>query len=125
MKDVLLAKVAVSAANFSIDKPYTYQIPETFAQQVTVGMRVLVPFGRGNRHTEGLVLALEQQNLLPLLRIRRANFFNPPGWRIEAHLRHFAQLFEQHIAFAQKPAQDCIDKAGKTLRALISANGVY
>ena len=59
MKDVLLAKVAVSAANFSIDKPYTYQIPETFAQQVTVGMRVLVPFGRGNRHTEGLVLALE------------------------------------------------------------------
>lgn len=37
MKDVLLAKGAVSAANFSIDKPYTYQIPETFAQQVTVG----------------------------------------------------------------------------------------
>ena len=65
MKDVLLAKVAVSAANFSIDKPYTYQIPETFAQQVTVGMRVLVPFGRGNRHTEGLVLALEQQEVLP------------------------------------------------------------
>lgn len=65
MKDVLLAKVAVSAANFSIDKPYTYQIPETFAQQVTVGMRVLVPFGRGNRHTEGLVLALEQQEALP------------------------------------------------------------
>ena len=78
-----------------------------------------------NSQRHWCVLALEQQNLLPLLRIRRANFFNPPGWRIEAHLRHFAQLFEQHIAFAQKPAQDCIDKAGKTLRALISANGVY
>ena len=65
MKDILLAKIAVSAANVSIDKPYTYQVPEVFAEQVTPGKRVLVPFGRGNRHTEGLVLALEEQETLP------------------------------------------------------------
>ena len=46
MKDILLAKIAVSAANVSIDKPYTYQVPEVFAEQVTPGKRVLVPFGR-------------------------------------------------------------------------------
>lgn len=65
MKDILLAKIAVSAANVSIDKPYTYQVPDVFAEQVTPGKRVLVPFGRGNRHTEGLVLALEEQETLP------------------------------------------------------------
>ena len=58
MKDILLAKIA-------IDKPYTYQVPDVFAEQVTPGKRVLVPFGRGNRHTEGLVLALEEQETLP------------------------------------------------------------
>ena len=67
MKDILLAKIAVSAANVSIDKPYTYQVPDVFAEQVTPGKRVLVPFGRGNRHTEGLVLALEEQETLPPL----------------------------------------------------------
>lgn len=65
MKDILLAKIVVSAANVSIDKPYTYQVPEAFAEQVAPGIRVMVPFGRGNRHTEGLVLALERQENLP------------------------------------------------------------
>ncbi len=60
MEDVLLGKIAVSAAGFAIDKPYTYWIPESFAEKLLPGMRVLVPFGQGNRHTEGLVLALER-----------------------------------------------------------------
>lgn len=59
MDQFLLGKIAVSSATFAIDKPYTYWIPESFAEQVQPGMRVLIPFGRGNRRTEGLVLTLE------------------------------------------------------------------
>ncbi len=53
----MIAKIAVSAATFAIDKPYSYRIPA----QMTLkpGMRVQVPFGRGNRRTEGVVLAVE------------------------------------------------------------------
>ena len=49
----MVAKIAVSAANFAIDKPYSYRVP----QEMTLlpGMRVMVPFGRGNRHCEGVV----------------------------------------------------------------------
>lgn len=65
MNVCLLGKIAVSAANFFLDKPYTYRIPKAFAQQIQPGMRVLVPFGRGNRHTEGVVLALYQGEPLP------------------------------------------------------------
>lgn len=60
METVLLGKIAVSAAGFAIDKPYTYWVPETFMERLTPGVRVLVPFGRGNRRTEGLVLMLER-----------------------------------------------------------------
>ena len=109
MKDVLLAKVAVSAANFSIDKPYTYQIPETFAQQVTVGMRVLVPFGRGNRHTEGLVLALEQQEALPprckriLTALDDRPVLNQEGIQLALWMRerYFCSVYEAMRAQAQ------------------------
>ena len=54
----MIAKIAVSAANFAIDKPYSYFYPEEMG--VLPGMRVIVPFGRSNRHTEGVVLSVEQ-----------------------------------------------------------------
>ena len=54
----MIAKIAVSAANFAIDKPYSYFIPREMV--ILPGMRVLVPFGRSNRRTEGIVLAVEQ-----------------------------------------------------------------
>lgn len=53
----MIGKIAVSAANFAIDKPYSYAIPETMELQP--GLRVMVPFGRSNRHTEGVVLSVE------------------------------------------------------------------
>ena len=53
----MIAKIAVSAATFAIDKPYSYRIPEGMA--LAAGTRVMVPFGRGNRRTEGVVLSLE------------------------------------------------------------------
>ena len=54
----MIAKIAVSAANFAIDKPYSYHIPEDMT--VLPGQRVTVPFGRGNRRCEGVVLAVEE-----------------------------------------------------------------
>ena len=52
----MIAKIAVSAAPFAIDKPYSYRVPADM--ELTPGMRVLVPFGQGNRRCEGVVLSL-------------------------------------------------------------------
>ena len=54
----MIAKIAVAAANFAIDKPYSYYIPREIS--LVPGMRVTVPFGRSNRRTEGIVLSVEQ-----------------------------------------------------------------
>ena len=53
----MIGKIAVSAANFAIDKPYSYRIPENM--RVLPGMRVQLPFGRANKRTEGVVLTVE------------------------------------------------------------------
>ena len=53
----MIAKIAVSAANFAIDKPYSYRIPE--GMMLLPGQRVQLPFGRGNTRCEGVVLAVE------------------------------------------------------------------
>ena len=48
----------MAAAAYWVDRPYDYLIPEVLASQVVPGVRVVVPFGRGNRRTEGIVLSL-------------------------------------------------------------------
>lgn len=53
--------VAVSAATYAIDKLYDYSIPEPLIPAVKVGCRVLVPFGRGNKKVEGMVLVLRPE----------------------------------------------------------------
>ena len=59
MDTVAVAKLALSAATYAIDRPYDYQVPRELADTLRPGMRVVVPFGAGNRRTEGIVLACE------------------------------------------------------------------
>ena len=54
-----VAKVAVQAATYAIDKVYDYLLPPELAGQA--GCRVLVPFGRGNRLSEAVILSLRQE----------------------------------------------------------------
>lgn len=56
----MIARIAVSAAIYAIDKPYDYRIPE--GMPLSVGMRVSVPFGRANKTCEGVVLSIVQGN---------------------------------------------------------------
>ena len=53
----MIAKIAVSAATFAIDKPWSYKIPEGMV--LAPGQRVILPFGRANRRCEGVVLSVE------------------------------------------------------------------
>jgi len=55
-----VAKVAVSTAVYSVDKPYSYILPKSMCQNAAPGMRVVVPFGRGNTKSEGIILSIEQ-----------------------------------------------------------------
>ena len=53
-----VAQLAVAAAVYAIDRPYSYRVPEDMP--LAAGMRVLVPFGHGNRRTEGIVLSVQE-----------------------------------------------------------------
>ena len=58
MSDHNLARIAVSGVPYAADKLYTYFIPEALRETLRPGMRVIVPFGRGNRRSEGFVMDL-------------------------------------------------------------------
>lgn len=102
----MIAKIAVSAATFAIDKPYSYCIPREM--DLRPGMRVTVPFGRSNRHTEGIVLSVEPGSQEKLKSIHavldRSPVLNATMLRLAAFLRerYFCTFYD--AARAMLPA---------------------
>jgi len=62
MENIIIARLAVSAATYAIDKPYDYIVPESLADKIVPGIRVSIPFGRGNRRSEGVVLSVQRSS---------------------------------------------------------------
>ena len=46
METAEIVKIAVSAAHYSIDKPYDYLVPPELLETAVPGVRVTVPFGQ-------------------------------------------------------------------------------
>ncbi len=55
-----IASVAVHAAAYAFDKPFSYILPPELYRQNLEGCRVIVPFGRGNQKRVGLVLSVSE-----------------------------------------------------------------
>jgi len=94
----MIGKIAVSAANFAIDKPYSYAIPEGMV--LSPGQRVMIPFGRGNRRCEGVVLSLEAGDVHGLKAVEHVldeeSLRSPTMLRLAAFVRerYFCTFYE-------------------------------
>ncbi|WP_312636467.1 primosomal protein N' [Oscillibacter sp.] len=96
-----IAKVAVSAATFSIDRPYDYLIPQSMLEKARPGVRVSVPFGRGNRSCEGVILARETGSKRAGVKPLASVLDDEPvldGWGVSLALwmrqRYFCTMYE-------------------------------
>lgn len=53
------AEVAVEGLAYHFDAPYSYRIPFELEETALAGCRVMVPFGKGNRKKQGLILSVK------------------------------------------------------------------
>ncbi|MBR2742834.1 MAG: primosomal protein N' [Clostridia bacterium] len=54
----MIAEVYVNIDETSIDKPYSYLVPSAIGARIERGRRVIVPFGKGNKKKEGVVVSV-------------------------------------------------------------------
>ena len=101
MEAAVICKVAVAAAPYVIDKPYDYLVPEAMQRSAVPGVRVTVPFGRGNRSSEGVILARSEsgrtKGLKPLAAVLdREPVLDRAGIELALWIRqrYFCTLFE-------------------------------
>lgn len=55
-----VAAVAVQAAAWGFDRPFSYILPDGLYRRRLEGCRVVVPFGKGNRKRVGLILSVSE-----------------------------------------------------------------
>ncbi|MCI5905173.1 MAG: primosomal protein N' [Oscillospiraceae bacterium] len=60
-----IAAVAVSNTTFGYDRRYKYLVPVDLEGRIFVGVRVIVPFGKGNRKRIGVVIRIDNVSDLP------------------------------------------------------------
>ena len=60
MDNKIYAEIVVDNTSSNTDKLFTYLIPKEYRKNIDIGMRVLVPFGRGNKLLEGIVLNIKE-----------------------------------------------------------------
>lgn len=50
------AEIIISITHKEVDRIFNYKIKEEDLEKVTIGMRVVVPFGKGNKEVEGYII---------------------------------------------------------------------
>ena len=56
----MYARVIVDITHEKLDRVFEYKIPEALEGSLQAGVEVVVPFGKGNRETNGYVIGIEE-----------------------------------------------------------------
>ncbi len=59
MRNTLIVGVAVENTVYHFDKIFDYKVPCSLTDNIQVGCRVLVPFGRGNKYRQAMVMYIK------------------------------------------------------------------
>lgn len=88
---MLTAMVAVEKTAFHFDRLFSYGVPQELAALVRRGVRVLVPFGRSNRLSQGMIFSVSEEQTSPGLKqiitvLDEEPILNEEGFRIVSYM---------------------------------------
>ncbi len=75
----IYAEIIINSDALEIDKPFTYEVPEDFINDISIGQWVKVPFGIKNNIVDGFVLNLKEDNIsgVRIKKIKAISLINP------------------------------------------------
>ncbi len=86
MKEVVMqqyADVIIEISHEKVDRPFQYRIPPELIQEVYPGVRVHVPFGRGNQDKLGYVVDLSGQAAYPPEKLKTITAVDSKGITVQ------------------------------------------
>ena len=100
-----IVKVAVENIVYQLDKLYDYTISENLIDNVHLGCRVLVPFGRSNKKRQGIILetgySYEYEKLKPVFSLLdEIPILNDEMLKLAGFIKekYFCTIFERYCS---------------------------
>lgn len=82
----MFANIIVDITHEKLDKIFQYRIPKHMEEELSVGMEVIVPFGKGNRQTKGYVVGFAETCDYDLSKVKEILDISRKGIAIEGKL---------------------------------------
>lgn len=90
------ANIVIDISHEKLDKIFQYRIPEPLRGEISVGMRVKIPFGMGNRETTGYVVGLADEASYDPEKIKEIKGVVPGSVSIESQLIALADWMREN-----------------------------
>lgn len=90
------ADIIIDISHEKVDRPFRYRIPERLLDKVAVGVRVHVPFGKGNKDMTGYVVELTERADYPPDKIKEIADIDEDAATLEGDLIKTAYWMKSH-----------------------------
>lgn len=82
----MFANIIVDITHEKLDKIFQYRIPSYMEGELSAGMEVIIPFGKGNRQTKGYVIGFSENCDYDLSKVKEIQEISAKGIAIEGKL---------------------------------------
>ncbi|MBD5445124.1 MAG: DEAD/DEAH box helicase family protein, partial [Lachnospiraceae bacterium] len=112
------ADIIVDISHDKVDRPFRYKIPEALLGEIAVGMRVYVPFGKGNKEITGYVVDLLDTTDYPPERLKEISRIDKKDTTLEGDLIQTAYWMKSHYGSTMITALKTVLPAKKKFKQL-------
>ena len=92
----MFANIIVDIKHEKLDKIFQYRVPSHMEGELSIGMEVLVPFGKGNRMTKGYVVDFTENCDYDLSKVKEIAEISRKGMAIEGKLVALAAWMKEN-----------------------------
>ena len=92
----MFANIIVDITHEKLDKIFQYRVPSHMEGELSIGMEVLVPFGKGNRMTKGYAVDFSENCDYDLSKVKEIAEISRKGMAIEGKLVALAAWMKEH-----------------------------
>jgi len=112
------AHVALTNASREVDQTYTYKVPEDKVRIAQLGMKVMVPFGAGNRKMEGIIFGFADE--CEYKRIKNISHFLDEDIHIDENQLELVKWIRERYLCTYSDALQTIMPAGTSLKRIVT-----
>lgn len=121
----MYAGLIVDITGGKLDKVFTYRIPDGLAGQITVGMQVIVPFGKGNRQIEAYVIELMEHCSYDPAMVKDIIAISPKGVAVEGQLIQLAGWMKEEYGSSMLQALKTVLPVRQKVEAVVRKRIVW